>query len=59
MNELDAESAASLFDDFADAIMENAQRGVLCLMTGQSLRSAIESRLDEAYKESFGMSRAN
>lgn len=59
MNELDAESAASLFDDFVDAVMENASQGILRLMPGQTLRSAIESRLDEAYKESFGRSRAN
>ena len=58
MNGLAADTADQLFDQFADAIFENARKSkVLAMLPASKLRSAIIRRLDLSFRRAFGRSR--
>ena len=55
MNQLDADSAASLFDSFHAAIVDNAKKSILRPIPARLLESAIRRRMKNAYKQAFGI----
>lgn len=55
MNQLDASSAAGLFEAFHAAIVKNANRSILRPIPARLLESAIRRRMKKAYKQAFGI----
>lgn len=54
MNELDAESAASLFKDFLAAVMDNARKSALLrAVPEKTLKGSIRRRMIKSYHTAF------